>query len=193
MILENSPKRCFDLAICIAIAPFALIICCIVALPIWWESKSNPFFRQVRLGRNEQPFNIIKLRTMRSCTPIGASHEIGVSYILQTGRLIRILKIDELPQLWNVFRGEMSLVGPRPGLPSQLELTRARRDMGIFDLLPGITGTGQLEGLDMSTPDKLAKSDAKYLVDWSLMLDLNILFHTAIGKGLGDASRTTNR
>ena len=192
MILANSRKRCFDIMLCITIAPFAIVACCLAALPIWLESKSNPFFRQIRLGRNEQPFSILKLRTMQPSTPTGASHEIGEAYILRAGRPIRAMKIDELPQLWNVIRGEMSLVGPRPGLPTQLELTKARRDRGVFALLPGITGLGQIEGLDMSTPDKLAISDAKYLGNWSLAQDLKIMLHTAIGKGQGDAARNTN-
>jgi O-antigen biosynthesis protein WbqP len=91
------------------------------------------------------------------------------------------------------FLGEMSLVGPRLGLPAQLSLAQARRDISIFDLLSDINGIGQLEGPDRSTPDKPVQSYEKYVVDWNFILDLNIVSHTAIGEGLDDISRATNR
>ena len=121
-------------------------------------------------------------------TAEGASHEIGTATVLRVGRLIRKLKIDELPQLWNVLIGDMSLVGPRPGLPVQLELTEARRALGVFALRPGITGVSQVAGLDMSTPWQLAESDARYLGSWRAGRDLQILWQTASGGGRGDAA-----
>lgn len=185
----SSPaKRAFDFLISLLAAPFALILCGLMAIPIAIECRANPFFLQWRLGQFEKPFRILKLRTMHVHTPTGASHVVGLDYVLKTGKIARLTKIDELPQLWNVLMGEMSLVGPRPGLPTQTELTDERRAHGVFALKPGITGISQIAGLDMSTPKALAISDANYAGTWSVLRDLKILSLTAFGNGQGDAA-----
>lgn len=184
-------KRTLDLTIAVMCAPFAILIGLVAAIPIALECRASPFFRQERLGRHERPFLLLKLRTMHVSTRQGGSHEVGQSSILKTGRWIRRLKIDELPQLWNVLRGEMSLVGPRPGLPMQQELLEARRAFGIFEMKPGITGVSQIRGIDMSRPWELAKHDALYLVPWRFSYDLSLLLTTAIGGGNGDAAERT--
>ncbi len=181
-------KRIFDMTICLMALPFAILLCVLIAIPIVIEAQASPFFRQWRVGQFERPFKILKLRTMRPDAPSVASHTIGEGYMLTSGRLARAIKIDEIPQLWNVLRGEMSLVGPRPCLPSQLELIEARRAAGVFALLPGITGVSQVQGLDMSTPQLLARADADYLQSWSLLHDLKIGLLTVIGRGRGDAA-----
>nr|MCC5647827.1 sugar transferase [Nostoc sp. CHAB 5824] len=145
-------------------------------------------FRQTRVGRNNIPFEIFKLRTMKPDTVNVASHEVTQSQITRVGAWLRRLKFDELPQLYNVLNGTMSFVGPRPCLPSQHELIAERMSRGVTSLLPGITGFGQLAGLDMSTPRKLAIADAYYVGSWSLKRDLAILFQTATGGGRGDAA-----
>jgi lipopolysaccharide/colanic/teichoic acid biosynthesis glycosyltransferase len=127
---------------------------------------------------------------MRAGTPDRASHEVGASTITRSGRFLRRTKVDELPQLWNVILGDMSLVGPRPCLPSQRELIDEREKLGVLRLLPGITGIGQLAGLDMSDPVALAHADAAYLAPWSLGRDLDLLIRTAVGGGSGDAAVT---
>jgi O-antigen biosynthesis protein WbqP len=188
---ENSSKigkRAFDLLSCLLVAPFALVLCGVMAVPIAIESRANPFFLQWRLGQNEKPFRILKLRTMHLNAPTRASHMIGLEFVLKTGKIARITKIDELPQLWNVLTGQMSLVGPRPGLPSQTELTNERRTHNVFALTPGITGVSQIVGLDMSTPQALAVSDATYPKEWSITRDLKILCLTILGSGRGDAA-----
>ena len=179
-------KRIFDVLLGLALAPIALIACLLVALPIALESRASPIFFQTRLGIGERPFRLLKLRTMHPATPSLASHQVGANNILVTGRLLRRLKIDELPQIWNVLNGTMSLVGPRPGLPNQLELTEARRRHGVFALVPGITGVAQIRGIDMSTPELLAQVDAGYDDRWSLARDLAIIWATATGSGSGD-------
>lgn len=182
-------KRLFDLLVALALAPVAVPVCLLAAIPILFETGgANPFFRQIRVGRDGAPFAILKLRTMAPGTREGASHEVGVSTLLGSGRLYRQLKVDELPQLWNVLAGSMSLVGPRPHLPSQTGLTEARRNSGVLRMKPGITGVSQVAGLDMSDPMRLAVSDAGYMGDWSLAKDIAILWQTAIGKGNGDAA-----
>lgn len=185
-------KRLFDLLVALALAPVAVPICLLAAIPILFETGgATPFFRQVRVGRNGVPFAILKLRTMAPGTREGASHEVGVSTLLASGRVYRRLKIDELPQLWNVLAGSMSLVGPRPHLPSQTVLTEERRKSGVLRMKPGITGVSQVAGLDMSDPMRLALSDASYMGDWRLAKDVAILWQTAMGKGNGDAASKT--
>lgn len=182
-------KRIFDILVCLLAIPVAMALCFIIGIPIALEAKASPFFFQWRIGVGEKKFRILKLRTMKYNTPSVASHDINPGYLLKTGRLARVTKIDELPQLWNVLLGEMSIVGPRPCLPEQIELVEARRKNGIFALRPGITGISQVQGLDMSTPNLLAEVDAIYLQPWSFRLDLRIILLTAIGKGRGDASQ----
>lgn len=181
-------KRIFDVLLGLALAPIALVACFLVALPITLEARASPIFFQIRLGVGERPFRLLKLRTMHVATPSVASHQVGTSNILATGRLLRRLKIDELPQIWNVLNGTMSFVGPRPGLPNQLDLTEARRRHGVFALVPGITGVAQIRGIDMSTPELLAEVDSGYRGRWSLARDLRILWATATGSGAGDAA-----
>jgi O-antigen biosynthesis protein WbqP len=186
-------KRLFDVLLGLALAPVAVITCLAAAIPIAIEAKASPLFFQTRLGLRERPFRLLKLRTMHVATPSVASHQVGAASILVTGRLLRRLKIDELPQIWNVLNGTMSFVGPRPGLPNQVELTEARRTQGVFDLVPGITGVAQISGIDMSTPEKLALIDKSYDGPWSLAQDLRILWATVTGAGSGDAASGPQR
>lgn len=183
-----SAKRLLDVLVAGALAvPAAAVI--LVVLPfVWLETRATPLFRQVRVGRDGRPFTILKLRTMRADTPHRASHEVGASTITRTGGFLRRTKVDELPQLWNVLAGDMSLVGPRPCLPSQTELIEERARRGVLALRPGITGVGQVAGLDMSRPAALAEADAAYIGPWSLRRDLLLLVRTATGGGQGDAA-----
>lgn len=181
-------KRLFDVLLALVAAPIALIICLLVAIPIALECRASPLFFQKRLGRGEKPFRLLKLRTMQPSTPSVASHKVEADNILVTGRILRRLKIDELPQIWNVLNGTMSFIGPRPGLPNQLDLLEARRAHGIFALSPGITGVAQIAGIDMSTPEKLAMADKSYIGPWSMARDIRILWATATGAGVGDAA-----
>ena len=121
----------------------------------------SPLFRQKRIGRYEKPFTLVKFRTMQIDAPSVASHLSDASAITSFGQFLRKTKLDELPQLWNVFKGEMSIVGPRPGLFNQIELKDARKRHNVFVARPGITGLAQVNNIDMSTPELLAKTDAK--------------------------------
>lgn len=181
-------KRLLDLAVCLILALPAAIVVLVVLPVVAMETRATPLFRQRRIGRHGRPFTLLKLRTMRADTPDGASHEIGATTITRSGQLLRRTKIDELPQLWNVLLGAMSLVGPRPCLPSQIELIAARHALGVDALRPGITGPAQVAGLDMSDPSRLARADAVYLGRWSLGRDLTLLVQTAMGRGSGDAA-----
>ena len=143
-------------------------------------------FKQKRVGRNQKPFILIKFRTMLPGTPSVASHLSSASAVTSVGKILRRTKLDELPQLWNVFKGEMSLVGPRPCLTNQNELIRKRETLGVYDVLPGITGLAQIQGIDMSNPQLLAEVDAKMLTSLNLKNYFRYIFLTLVGKGLGD-------
>lgn len=182
--------RFIDLVAAVGGGLATLPIVLIVALLIRWESPGAAIFRQRRVGAGEIQFICYKLRTMAQDAPTAGSHEVSSNYVTPLGRRLRRLKIDELPQLWNVVRGEMSLVGPRPCLPSQIELIAARRVHGVYDVPPGITGPAQVKGLDMSTPLDLALEDAVWARSPNLKDYFRLVIMTAFGKGQGDAIRS---
>jgi lipopolysaccharide/colanic/teichoic acid biosynthesis glycosyltransferase len=188
---ERILKRLIDLLLVLAAAPFALILVGIAAVVVRLDSPGPALFRQRRVGLGEQPFTLVKLRTMTIDMDDRPSHEASRAHITRSGRLFRRLKIDELPQLWNVLTGTMSLVGPRPCLPSQAELIAARRASGAFAVRPGITGPAQIAGVDMSTPDTLARIDGHYARQHSISGDLRLIVQTALGGGQDDAVRTS--
>ena len=146
----------------------------------------SPIFRQVRVGRHQQPFTLVKFRTMKVDTASVASHLASASSITPFGHFLRRTKLDELPQLWNVLKGEMSLVGPRPGLFNQEELTRARAAHGVYNVRPGITGLAQVNEIDMSTPELLAETDQKMIQSLSVKDYFRYILLTVSGKGSGD-------
>lgn len=160
-----------------------------LALAIRMTSSGGALFLQERIGRLERPFVCYKLRTMRIGTASAGTHEISPSAVTACGRFIRRFKLDELPQLWNVVRGDMSLVGPRPGLPTQLALIEARREHDVYRVRPGITGPGQVAGVDMSEPVRLAALDATFSSQPTIAKYLWCMVLTLSGKGQGDRVR----
>lgn len=149
----------------------------------------SPLFIQERVGRNRRPFRLVKFRTMRPGTPSVGTHLADSSAVTRWGRFLRHSKLDELPQLWNVLRGEMSLVGPRPCLPNQTGLIEARERLGVFAVRPGITGLAQIQGIDMSTPQLLAETDAKMIAGLDVLSYFGYLVKTVTGHGRGDRLR----
>ena len=146
----------------------------------------SPLFMQERVGRNKKPFTLVKFRTMSVDTASVASHLASSASITRFGGFLRKTKLDELPQLWNVLKGEMSLVGPRPGLFNQQELTQAREAKNIYNVRPGITGLAQVNEIDMSTPELLAETDAKMISTLSLKHYFIYILKTVTGSGSGD-------
>jgi len=183
-------KRSFDLVVAVIglVVASPIIAGCVIAIRL--TSPGPAIFRQTRVGRYERSFVCLKLRTMHRDTRNLPSHEMGASAITPLGKHLRRLKLDELPQLLNILRGEMSFVGPRPCLPSQTRLIEARRGYGLERLRPGITGVAQVAGVDMSDPVRLAALDATYLQDMSLKTDINLILATAFGAGRGDRVRS---
>ncbi len=179
-------KRLFDFTLAslglFISAPF-LVIC---AFLIRFETPGPAIFRQTRVGIREERFTCFKLRTMYISTNDAPSHRVSTSAITRMGKWLRRLKIDELPQLWNVIRGDMSFIGPRPCLPSQTDLIAARRVLGLYTIRPGISGVSQIAGVDMSDPERLSQLDATYLRNMSLRADVRMIVRTFLGAGRGD-------
>lgn len=146
----------------------------------------SPLFMQERVGRYQKPFTLVKFRTMSVDTASVASHLASTSSITKLGSFLRRTKLDELPQLWNVLVGDMSLVGPRPGLFNQAELTDERDKRHVFDVSPGVTGLSQISNIDMSTPKLLAETDARMIKNLTLINYFSYIAKTLLGKGYGD-------
>ncbi|NMH65605.1 sugar transferase [Shewanella salipaludis] len=160
-----------------------LIIVTIIGL----FDSGSPFFVQTRVGKQKKPFKLIKFRTMRKGTASVASHLACNAAITKLGGFLRKTKIDELPQLINVLKGEMSLVGPRPNLFNQEELITERDALGVYNVLPGVTGLAQVQNIDMSTPKLLAQTDKKMIDNMTLSCYFQYILMTATGSGSGDA------
>ena len=158
----------------VLISPILLI----AALLVLIEDGMPIFFIQDRIGKNKAIFKIIKIRTMKTSAPDTGTHQLDEKYQLKCGKVFRKIKLDEFPQLINVIKGNINLIGPRPGLPSQVELMDARSSNNIFLIKPGITGLAQVLGYDMSNPLILATIDRKYIEKKSFMIDSFILIGT---------------
>lgn len=146
----------------------------------------SPIFTQQRVGKNKKPFTLIKFRTMNIETKSVASHLASTASITKLGVFLRKTKIDELPQLINVLKGDMSLVGPRPNLFNQEELIDEREKLGVYNVLPGITGLAQVNEIDMSTPGLLAEWDKTMIDTFTLAAYFKYIIQTVTGKGSGD-------
>lgn len=177
--------RVFDIflsAVGLLVASPLLVILAIAGL----FDTGSPLFCQKRVGRDKKPFTLVKFRTMRPETAHVATHLADASAVTAFGKFLRGTKLDELPQLWSVLKGEMSLVGPRPCLFSQEELIEARDQLGVFHARPGITGLAQVNGIDMSTPQLLAETDARMLATLGVKNYFRYILMTVGGRGAGD-------
>lgn len=178
-------KRLFD----ILAAAFGLVILSPLIVGVWVlvlvRDGAPAIFPQPRIGRHGKPFICYKFRTMRSGSAQVATHLADTAMITPLGKWLRRWKLDELPQLVNVLKGEMSLVGPRPSLTTQAELITERDRRGVLALRPGITGLSQMRGIDMRDPVRLARSDADYLADATFFGDLRLILRTLFGRHHG--------
>lgn len=153
----------------------------VTAIIIKCESKGPVFFRQQRFGKNKKLFSIYKFRTMRSDTPKDVPTHLlnnADSYITKSGNFLRKTSIDELPQLINILKGEMSIVGPRPALYNQEDLIEERDKYGANDIMPGLTGWAQVNGRDELPIDVKAKFDGEYVEKVSFIFDLKVILLT---------------
>jgi len=158
----------------------------IIVTMIGYFDTGSPIFIQERVGKNKRPFKLIKFRTMAVDTKSVASHLASSASITKLGLFLRKTKLDELPQLINVLKGEMSFVGPRPNLFNQEELIKERDSRGVYSVLPGITGLAQVNTIDMSTPKLLAETDQKMVQTLTITDYFKYIIMTATGSGSGD-------
>ena len=177
----GSVKRVLDVVLS-AMALLALALpMAVIALIIYLKDPGTIFFTQNRVGRNGKLFKIYKFRTMQMNAPkYMATSDVGdpKQYLTPLGRVLRKWSLDELPQLINVFKGDMSLVGPRPLIPNEEEIHAMRERFGVYTVRPGVTGLAQINGRDLVTPSEKVRWDVCYLEHFGLLLDLKILFAT---------------
>ena len=154
---------------------------------IGFFDTGRPFFVQVRVGKFQKPFKLFKFRSMHLNTQSVATHLASHFSVTKWGIFLRNSKLDELPQLFNVLSGTMSLVGPRPNLFNQEELILEREKRGVYKIVPGITGEAQIRKIDMSTPQLLAETDAFMIQSLTLKKYFYFIIVTIVGKGSGDS------
>lgn len=158
----------------------------IVLLFFGFLDTGNPVFKQKRIGKNKIPFNLYKFRSMSVKTQSVATHLVDSSSITRYGKFLRISKLDEILQLFNVLKGDMSIVGPRPNLENQIELIYEREIRGVYNVRPGITGLAQINHIDMSTPELLSEIDQKMIRHLDIIHYFKYIFLTIFGNGYGD-------
>ncbi|MEO8064303.1 MAG: sugar transferase [Pseudomonadota bacterium] len=178
MVYERSVKRWLDLSLAFVALLLVSPLMLIAALAIALDDGFPVLFRQIRVGRDGRTFNIFKFRSMPVATPSVPSAAARTLSITRVGAFLRRSNIDELPQLFNVFSGEMSLVGPRPGLPSQTTLHDLRRQRGVERLRPGLTGLAQVNAFDRMSEIEKVEWEARYAAHVSLWRDISIMFRT---------------
>ncbi len=183
--------RFFD--IIISILGLCILFPVLLCILLWgYADTGNPIFLQKRVGVDKKPFTLIKFRTMISTTSSVATHLVDSRSVTKFGCFLRASKLDELPQLINVIKGEMSLVGPRPCLLNQVEVIYQREKRGAFHVRPGITGLAQISNVDMSVPLRLARIDKIMIQSLTLRNYFFYIYKTALGKGQGDNLRGSN-
>lgn len=178
---KKAVKRVLDILLSLILLILLSIPMAVVALLIKLDSRGPVFFTQRRLGKNKKEFLIIKFRSMPTYAPSNTPTSELVdanSLISPFGRFIRRYSIDELPQLFNIIMGSMSLVGPRPVLPSQTELIEKRDLYGANDVKPGLTGWAQINGRDELDDDEKARLDGEYVARLSFLFDVKCIIKT---------------
>lgn len=171
-------KRLLD--ICLSVLAIAVIWPIFILVPIMIKifDPGPVIFSQIRVGKNGNTFRFYKFRSMPVGTGDISSDKMASVKLTWVGRLIRRTNVDELPQLFNILIGDMSVVGPRPPIPSQHELIELRRASKVLDFRPGLTGLAQINSFDGMRPDEKAKFDLRYTKKVSLWMDLRIIFRT---------------
>lgn len=168
----------------------------IIALLIKIEDGGNIIFKQKRIGIHKKEFYIYKFRTMKMTTPKDTPTHLlknPESYITSVGKFLRKSSLDELPQLFNILKGDMSIVGPRPALWNQYDLLAERDKYGANDIMPGLTGWAQINGRDELPIDVKARLDGEYVKKRSLLFDIRIIFGTVLAVFTADGVREGTR
>ena len=172
-------KRLFDIFLSFLLLLLFIIPMIIIFILIFIIDKQSPIFWSKRVGLYSVLFNMPKFRTMKSSSPIVATHLFKQNdHITFFGKILRRMSFDEIPQLYNIFKGDMSFVGPRPALFNQYDLIELRKKHKIDNILPGITGLAQINGRDKLTIKEKVQYEEEYLYKRSFIFDLSIIFKT---------------
>lgn len=174
-------KRGVDLGFTVIVIGLFWWLLVVIWILVRVDSPGPAIFAQPRVGRDGATFICYKFRSMTMGTIQAPTNEVSSGAVTRIGSFLRKSRLDELPQVWNILRNELSLVGPRPSLLTQRNLIEARARRGVLALKPGITGLSQIRGIDMRAPERLADSDARYLALQSLLLDARIMLETVLG------------
>lgn len=175
-------KRLFDFLMSLIATIILSPVILIVALAVKFTSPGPMLFKQRRIGKDNVEFEIYKFRTMRIDTPNVPTHllENPEQWITPVGKFLRKTSLDELPQLFNILKGEMSIVGPRPALYNQLDLKEMRTKVEVHKLVPGLTGWAQINGRDEIPLSLKVNLDKEYLDKMSFLFDIKIIFMTVL-------------
>lgn len=175
-------KRFFDLSLALIAAVLLALPVLFVALVVRLTSQGPALYWSDRVGRHNRVFRMPKFRSMRIDTPAVATHLLQDpdQWLTPIGSFLRQSSLDELPQLWSILKGDMSFVGPRPALFNQDDLIKLRTEMGVHDLMPGLTGWAQINGRDELPIPQKVQLDVEYLQRRSFLFDLKILRMTAL-------------
>ncbi len=192
-------KRFFDftvsLLLILMLSPAFLLISIIIAI----DAGRPVIYKQYRVGKDNKLFCIYKFRTMKNDTRLAATKDLveAESVITKSGKILRKTSLDELPQLFNVLKGDMSFVGPRPLIPEEKEIRSLRKEYGIYAVRPGITGWAQVNGRDTLGDEEKALFDKEYIDKQSFMLDIKIMFKTVMvvlkREGIAEGNEPDNR
>ena len=179
---DKQVKRLFDFLMSLIATIILSPVILIVALAVKFTSPGPMLFKQRRIGKDNVEFEIYKFRTMRIDTPNVPTHllENPEQWITPVGKFLRKTSLDELPQLFNILKGEMSIVGPRPALYNQLDLKEMRTEVGVHKLVPGLTGWAQINGRDEIPLSLKVNLDKEYLDKMSFLFDIKIIFMTVL-------------
>lgn len=175
-------KRIFDFTVSLLLILLTLWLFLIISIIIAIDAGSPVIYRQYRVGKDNKLFYIYKFRTMKNNTRLAATKDLteADSVITKSGRFLRKTSLDELPQLFNVLKGDMSFVGPRPLIPEEKEIRQLRKEYGVYNVRPGITGWAQVNGRDMLSDEEKALFDKEYIDKQSIAFDVKIMVKTVL-------------
>ncbi len=175
LIIKRIADIIFSVGLLILLMPVFVIIAALIKI----QGDGTVIFAQERLGKNSVPFKILKFRSMSESAPNVSAHMLNdKSYVTKTGAFLRKTSLDEIPQLINILKGEMSFVGPRPFIPSEGEIVELRKQYHVDRLRPGLTGLAQVEARDTVDQNKKFKLDLFYMNNLNMLLDIKIVFLT---------------
>lgn len=182
LFFYNLTKRLIDIVLVLISLPFVLPVCLVIAILIKWESPGPAFFWSTRIGQHRRPFPMAKFRSMISSAPLVEAEKCPEAqhFITPLGAFLRKTSLDELPQLWSVLIGDMSLIGPRPVLPIVKKVIKLRHEAGVDKLKPGISGWAQINGRTTITDEEKVSLDIEYMNRRSTWFDIKIIFLTII-------------